>query len=148
VTPRAGPGRLALALALALAPLAVLHPVRIIGRSMEPRLPSGSVRLALRAWCAGAPAPGQIWLVRVPGGTAAKRLLGLPGDRLEMRDGALWRNGRRQEEPYVGTGEPEPGGPWSAGRGYFLLGDNRSESRDSRAWGPVPRESLVARLLP
>ena len=142
------PRRLALALALALTPMAVLHPVRIVGRSMQPCLRPGSVRLALRAWCAGTPAPGQVWLVQAPGGVAVKRLLGIPGDRLEARAGALWRNGRRLAEPYAVSGDPGPGGPWFAGSGYFLLGDNRDESRDSRAWGPLPRSTLLARCIP
>jgi signal peptidase I len=135
------------ALALALTPLAVLHPVRIAGRSMAPRLQPGDVCLALRAWCAGPPASGQIWLVRVPGGTAVKRLVGLPGDRLEVRDGRLWRNGARVDEPYAAEGDRDPGGPWFDGPGYFLLGDNRGQSHDCRAWGPLAAGDLLARLL-
>lgn len=138
---------LAAALALALAPLAFLHPVRIAGRSMAPRLRPGSVRLAVRAWCAGAPVPGQVWVVRSPGGTAVKRLVGLPGDRLEVREGLLWRNGERVYEPYVMEGDREAGGPWLDGTGYFLLGDNRAESRDSRTWGPLAPDALLARVL-
>jgi signal peptidase I len=135
------------ALALALTPLAVLHPVRIAGRSMAPRLRPGAVCLALRAWCAGPPASGQIWLVRAPGGTAVKRLVGLPGDRLEVRGGRLWRNGEPIDEPYAADGDREPGGPWLDGPGFFLLGDNRGASHDCRAWGPLPPGDLLARLL-
>lgn len=147
MTPLARPWQLGAALALALAPLAALHPVRIAGHSMEPRLRAGAVRLAMRAWCAGPPRPGQVWLVRTPAGTAVKRLLGVPGDRLELRAGGLWRNGRPLDEPYAAGSDREPGGPWQAGPGYFLLGDNRDESRDSRAWGPVAGGDLMARLL-
>jgi signal peptidase I len=147
VTPGVRAWHLGAALALALTPLAFLHPVRIAGRSMAPGLRPGAVRLALRAWCAGSPAPGQIWLVRVPGGTAVKRLVGLPGDRLEMRDGCLWRNGERVPEPYAADLDREPGGPWFDGPGYFLLGDDRGGSHDSRAWGPLPPGTLVARIL-
>jgi len=135
------------ALALALAPLAFLHPVRVHGRSMEPRLRPGSVCFALRPWCAGPPAAGQIWLVETPGGTAVKRLVGLPGDRVELRRGDLWVNGSRVDEPYLDRSERESAGPWAAGAGYFLLGDNRPESRDSRAWGRLSGSGLRGRVL-
>jgi signal peptidase I len=141
------PRLLAGALALALAPLAVLHPVRVDGRSMEPRLKPGSVCWVLRAWCAGTPAPGQIWLVQTPAGPAVKRLVGLPGDRVELRDGDLWINGARVEEPYVDRIERQSAGPWALGAGYFLLGDNRPASHDSRAWGSLPADGLRGRIL-
>jgi signal peptidase I len=139
--------QLAAALTLALAPLAFLHPVRISGRSMAPGLESGTVRLALRAWCAGPPAQGQVWLVRAPGGAVVKRLVGLPGDHLELRDGRLWRNGTQILEPYINDPDRESGGPWFDGPGYFLLGDNRGASRDSRAWGPLPPGALLAQVM-
>lgn len=142
-----GPGLLGGALALALAPLLFMHPVLIAGRSMEPRLRPGSVCLALRAWCAGSPAAGQIWLVEAPGGTAVKRLVGLPGDRVELRRGALWINGRQVAEPYADPAERDTAGPWAVGAGYFLLGDNRAESHDSRAWGSLPATGLCGRIL-
>lgn len=141
------PGLLGAALAVALAPAAFLHPVRISGRSMEPRMVPGTVCLALRAWCAGVPAPGQIWLVRTPAGTAVKRLVGLPGDRVEIRAGGLWINGRPVYEPYTKVDEPEWDGPWATGQGYFLLGDNRGASRDCRTWGPLPGGALVGRII-
>ena len=137
----------AAALFLALAPLAAVHPVGISGRSMEPLLHSGEVRCALRKWCAGPPRPGQIWLASTPSGTIVKRLVAGPGSRVELRDGALWIDGRCQPEPYLYETERASGGPWDTGRGWFLLGDNRPESHDSRAWGPLPPEHLEARIL-
>jgi signal peptidase I len=138
---------MAAALALALAPLAFFHPVRIRGRSMEPGLKAGSVCFALRPWCAGTPASGQVWLVRTPGGPAVKRLVGVPGDRVELREGGLWINGSPVAEPYVDRPERESAGPWAVGPGYFLLGDNRPESHDSRAWGALPGSALEGRIL-
>jgi len=138
---------LAGALALALAPLAFLHPVTIDGRSMLPLLKDGDLQVALRAWCAGQPRPGQIWLASTPGGTVVKRLVAGPGHTLEIQDGALWIDGRYVPEPYVARTERLSGGPWSTGPGWFLLGDNREESHDSRAWGPLPEAKLEARLL-
>ena len=143
----AAPAQALAALALALTPLAFLHPVRILGHSMEPGLKPGSVRLALRPWCAGAPAAGQVWLVRTPAGTAVKRLVAVPGDRVELRGGSLWINGSLVAEPYVERPERESAGPWTLGPGYFMLGDNRGASRDSRNWGALAPEALEGRIL-
>lgn len=138
---------MAAALALALTPLLFLHPVKVSGRSMEPLLQNGELRWVLRSWCAGGPAPGQIWVVRTPGGTAVKRLVAGPGTRVELRDGDLWLDGKPVEEPYVARSERAAGGPWDTGSGFFLLGDNRPESQDSRTWGALPASSLQGRLL-
>jgi signal peptidase I len=138
---------MAAALALVASPLAFLHPVRISGRSMEPRLKDGEVRLALRAWCAGAPRPGQVWLAAAPGGTVVKRLAAGPGVKVEIRDGELWIDSRFVPEPYVDRTERYSGGPWETGAGWFLLGDNRGRSHDSRAWGPLPGARLEARVI-
>lgn len=142
------PGLLAAAFALVLVPFAFVHPVRISGRSMEPLLRDGDVRLALRAWCAGRPRPGQVWLAEGPGGTVVKRLVAPPGTQVELRDGEVWVDGRYLPEPYLARTERFSGGPWRTGDGWFLLGDNRAESFDSRAWGPLPATRLGARLLP
>jgi len=141
------PRLLAAALALGLAPLAVVHPVRIAGRSMEPGLKDGQMRLALRAWCAGGPAVGEVWLAKGPSGTVVKRLVAGPGARVEIRDGELWVDGKYIREPYVAVTERASGGPWETGPGWFLLGDNRQESQDSRAWGTLPAARLEARIL-
>jgi signal peptidase I len=134
-------------LALALAPLVFLHPIRVSGRSMEPCLRDGVVRLALRAWCSGTPVPGQVWLIRTPGGVAVKRLAGLPGERLEIREGTLRIDGAMVEEPYALPDPGSPEGPWETGPGYFLLGDNRPASHDCRAWGPLRAGDLLGRVL-
>lgn len=140
------PWLLAGALALALLPLLVLHPVRVSGHSMEPLIQDGELRLAVRAWCAGRPAPGEIWLLRTPTGPAVKRLVALPSSRVELLDGALLVEGKYLDEPYVKDPERGSSGSWRTGSGYFFLGDNRRESHDSRAWGALPEEALQGRL--
>jgi len=66
---------------------------------------------------------------------------------VEIRDGEVWIDGAFQAEPYVARTERASGGPWATGSGWFLLGDNREESQDSRTWGPVDGAALEARLF-
>jgi signal peptidase I len=136
-----------LALSLALSPLAVVHPLRVSGASMEPTLRDASPRWALRSWVAGAPQRGEVWLVAGPDGPSVKRVVGLPGDTLEQVGGELRLGGRRLEEPFVTSGEQGDGGPWVCGEGYLVAGDNRPRSRDGRAWGPLPRAAFRSRIL-
>ncbi|MHC1684104.1 MAG: signal peptidase I [Clostridiaceae bacterium] len=68
-----------------------------------------------------------------------KRLIGLPGDKVEVKDdGTVWVNGEKLDEPYV----ENPGGPSGTyvvpEDGYFFLGDNRTDSLDSRLWTQGP----------
>jgi signal peptidase I len=69
-----------------------------------------------------------------------KRLVGLPGDTLEMRDRVLYLNGEPQEEPYVkSTGRAESSDPWMSWQASYLVADvNRAEYRPTRDnWGPI-----------
>ncbi|MGH2943081.1 MAG: signal peptidase I [Solirubrobacteraceae bacterium] len=80
-----------------------------------------------------------------------KRVVGMPGDRIAIQDGHVVRNGRRAREPFAAAcaGGPEcdleaivvPAGH------YFLMGDNRGNSDDSRYWGPVPRNQIIGRAV-
>jgi signal peptidase I len=87
-----------------------------------------------------------------------KRIIGMPGDEVSLRDGAVYINGEALDEPYVRTvgGEAVPsepfdnGLPWSLQKpytvpadSYFVMGDNRIDSGDSREFGPVRRGQLV-----
>jgi signal peptidase I len=135
------------ALALALSPLLVVHPVRVTGHSMEPTLPDGDLRWALRAWAIGAPQRDEIWIVAGPQGPAIKRVLGLPGDVVVWRGPDLWINGQRHQEPWVTHPERAGVGQKACGDGYFVLGDNRPESQDGRSWGVIPRSSMRGRIF-
>ena len=80
-----------------------------------------------------------------------KRVVGLPGDVVAVQDGHVVRNGRRADEPFAA-----PCGGGSAcdleaivipPGDYFLMGDNRGNSDDSRYWGPVPRDQIIGRAV-
>lgn len=135
------------ALALALAPLAVVHPVRVTGPSMEPALHPGDLRWALRAWASHPPRRGEIWVVAGPDGPSVKRVLGLPGETLTWRGPDLAIDGRRLDEPWVVHPDRQGEGAWACGAGYLVLGDNRPLSQDGRAWGVLPIQALRGRLL-
>ena len=79
-----------------------------------------------------------------------KRVIGLPGDRLDLRGGRVYVNGRALSEPYVYGGQPTDTGfadvaltvpPGS----IFVMGDHRGDSWDSRSYGPVPIADVVGR---
>src|SRR6476620_7300378 len=81
------------------------------------------------------------------GGTFVKRLIGLPGDTVSERDGHVFVNGRRLDDSYVEYRDTQTG-TWHVPKGdYFFMGDNRSNSCDSRQWGSVPRGSLIGTVI-
>jgi signal peptidase I len=110
---------------------------------------------------------GDIIVFRYPLGPETdfvKRVIGLPGDTVEVRDKQVYINGRKLDEPYVTHLDsqiypaqdalPEPYRsrdqfrPYHVGEGqYFAMGDNRDRSSDSRYWGTVPRSMIKGRAF-
>ncbi len=79
-----------------------------------------------------------------------KRVIGLPGDVVEGRDGAVWVNGTRLDEPYLkDPNRPiAPFGPVTVPiDSLFVMGDNRAASQDSRFFGPIPVEDVVGKAF-
>src|SRR5690606_26165993 len=82
-----------------------------------------------------------------------KRIAGLPGDRVEIRGGVLFINGAAIHEPYLERQVMQhpisadmPARTIPPGE-FFMLGDNRGNSNDSRFWGNVPRNHLIGQVL-
>ncbi len=81
-----------------------------------------------------------------------KRVIGLPGDTVEVRDRRVWVNGKALEEPYVAASHRRGYYPEAPIRTidpghYFVLGDHRNDSLDSRAWGLVPASHVKGRAV-
>jgi signal peptidase I len=84
------------------------------------------------------------------GSSFVKRIVGLPGERVSAREGVIRIDGRRLVEPYVDParrGRETGNWPRIPSGHYFVLGDNRTESCDSRAWGTVPRKNLIGPVM-
>ena len=84
-----------------------------------------------------------------PGAAVIKRVIGLPGEVVTSRNGVISIDGRRLDEPYLGTDRRSSDeGRWAVPEdAYFVLGDNRVASCDSRSWGFLPRENLSSRAV-
>jgi signal peptidase I len=84
--------------------------------------------------------------------TFVKRVVGLPGDRISIRGGHVFRDGVREKDPYIaqcdGSGTCDfPGTITIPHNEYFMMGDNRGESDDSRFWGPVPKSWIIGQAF-
>ena len=105
------------------------------------------------------PRRGEIVVFKTPpkarlrcgaGGTFVKRLIGLPGDTVRETDGRVYIDDKLLSEPYI---RPErrdrnPTQVFHVPKGeYFMMGDNRQQSCDSRSWGSVPRKNLIGEVF-
>lgn len=136
------------AVLLAASPLAVVHPLWIEGRSMEPNLRPGEFRWVLRAWAAGSPERDEVWWLDSPDGPAVKRVAGLPGEQVRFQNYQVFVGGRHLPPPPGTRVAFNHGfGVLDCGEGWLFLGDNRDISRDGRFWGPLPRAALKGRVL-
>jgi signal peptidase I len=126
---------------------------RVEGKAMSPTLQDQN-RLIVNhvAYLVSGPDVGDIAMIRYPADPEKKfveRIVARGGDRIEIKDGHLYRNGDRIHEPYLAAepGMPEDWGPQEVPAGhYFVMGDNRGNSSDSRHWGPVQSGYVLGRV--
>ena len=100
------------------------------------------------------PARGDIIILRPPTLSTTdyiKRVIALPGERLLIKDGVVYINGHKLDEPYlpeawtVNTDWGGPNGTMMQANQYFVMGDNRNKSQDSRVFGPIKRDRVDGR---
>jgi signal peptidase I len=93
-------------------------------------------------------APARVEAACSAGGTFIKRIVGLPGEKVSMRNGFVLINGVSLVEPYLRPSyRGRESGDWARidSESYFVLGDNRTISCDSRRWGVVRRDDIIGR---
>lgn len=136
----------------------VVQSVQVTGSSMSPSLPDSSWYLLNRlVYYFREPKPRDIVVLYDPEdqGYAIKRIIAKPGDLVCVRDGRVYVNGVLLREPYLPPGtktflnSTDSSQSWICGRHqYFVLGDNRGNSADSRAYGAVPQQNILGLVSP
>lgn len=128
---------------------AVVARVRVENISMQPTLKPGEFVLVHKlAYRFGEIQRGDIVVFHYsPQEDYIKRIIGLPGDIVEIADGLVKVNGYPLKEPYINA-PPMYTGSWQVPEGkVFVLGDNRNQSSDSHTWGFVPIENIVGKAF-
>lgn len=139
---------IALAIALGFLVRAAVHIYSIPSESMAPTLAVGD-QIVVTRYFGGSPERGDVVVFRSPvdAELMVKRVVGLPGDLVDSRLGRLRIGGYTLPEPYVlrqaATGAIDQ--QVVPQESYYVLGDNREDSLDSRSWGVVPRAMIVGR---
>ena len=134
----------------------VVQPVKVEGTSMLPRLHDGERIFVNKLIYYGVPPleRGDIvvfWYPEDPSKSYIKRLIGLPGETVQLRAGRIFVNGKELQEPYlehslnVAAADEPP--TYVKPHYYFVMGDNRDHSSDSRYWGLVPEKYIYGKAL-
>ena len=135
----------------------LLQTVKVVGRSMRPTL-YDSERCLLNRWIYRFRQPQRydIVVLRDPSdnGFSVKRIIALPGDSIYLKNGDVYLNGVKMDEPYLESNMPTFTNSKQIEKlilcgkdQYYLLGDNRLNSVDSRTYGPVPRANLLGPII-
>jgi signal peptidase I len=123
---------------------------RVLGHSMDPTLENDQFLVVNKlGYRLGEPERGDIIVFRDPRSAdrkLIKRVIGLPGEVLEIQDGQVLINGHPLDEPYIANPSrySQEATPIPEGM-YFVLGDNRNNSSDSHNWGTLARERVVGK---
>jgi signal peptidase I len=146
---------LAVLVAFALVRPFVLEPFYIPSNSMSSELQAGDrVFVSKLAYRLGEPQRDEVivfygaessgW----PNDIYVKRIIALPGEYVSIHNGKTYVEGMAIQEPFVKYAPFNDFGTYRVPpRCYFVMGDNRNDSRDSRYWGAVPRENLIGRAV-
>ncbi len=129
------------------------EPVRVEGSSMLNTLQNGEFMIATKwHYLTGDPARFDVVICKYPGRkeTFVKRIIGLPGETVEIRKGELYIDGELVEQPFAKAADTHdfPSGAYLYPEGkvpegsYFVMGDNRDHSNDSRSIGPLTRDMI------
>lgn len=132
----------------------VIQTYEVFQTSMEPNFHEGQRvvvnKAAYWSWI-GEPKRGEVIVLKAPSGSEGdfiKRVIGLPGDIVEIIRGAVYVNGVKLAEPYIKRSFTYSYEKTSVSEGYyFVLGDNRDVSNDSHRWGPLPRENIIGKVF-
>ncbi len=129
---------------------AVSARIRIESVSMQPTLYEGDFVIVNKlAYNLGEPGRGDVIVFRYPPDPERepyiKRVIGLPGDRINVHDKNVFVNNEPMLEPYI-SAPPLYEGTWIVPEGsLFVLGDNRNSSSDSHSWGMVPLDNVIGK---
>ena len=132
----------------------VLQSVQVVGESMSPTLRDSDHYLLYRwVYLVRSPRRADVVVIRDPldNSFAVTRIVGVAGDSISLKGGNVYVNDLKLQEPYLVAGMPtfslSNKELWKCGRDeYFVLGDNRKNSTDGRAYGPVPRRNILGIL--
>lgn len=122
------------------------------GPSMQPGLNSNEYVVVNKvAYVLHGPERGDVIVFHYPLDTTQdfiKRVVGLPGDTVHTDSAHIWVNGVQLSEPYISTASNPVAKTWQVPSDqYFVLGDNRPDSTDSRYWGFVPKNFIVGKAV-
>lgn len=125
--------------------------IRVDGSSMEPTLQTGEFVLVEKvSYRINAPVRGDVIVFHYPRNPQKeyiKRVIGLPGDLVNITGGHVYINGRMLQEPYIAAAPAYPGSWTIDADSFFVLGDNRNNSDDSHRWGMVPRDYVIGKAI-
>lgn len=144
--------------------LFIMQPHQVNGQSMFPNFEDGEYLLTDKiSYRFNLPQRGDIVVFKAPAAAQCpqgagcdfiKRIIGLPGDSIEVKDDHVYLNGSLLPEDYLTAdvitrpmAYTQNGLVTVPSGNYFVMGDNRPHSSDSRAWGPVPFENIVGKVF-